>query len=379
MDLSELDSLLQPISDEEPCGPDLEYDPEFGEMERAAQGSSEQQFGDTIVDAEPPEWKQVRKLAESLLGRTKDMRVLTHLARAKLNMEGLIAFQQAIHLLRQYLETFWDSVHPELDHDDNDDPTYRTNTLISYCDEDAILKELKDAPIVSSRAVGQFSLRDVQRAQEGDDSGEDSAVSIDTIEAAFSACEIEEIQATEEATRTTAEDFSAIEQFVTEKVGVGLAVSLAPVRSVLEEMNAFIVEQLERRGVSSGGDEADEASGEEGESEGGGGGGTSSAAGQSQPFQLAGKISSRRDAIKALDAVCEFYEEHEPSSPLPLLIRRAQRLASKSFMEILRDLAPDGLSQAEAISGAISGGAVETSSASASESSSAEASSDDSW
>ena len=34
-----------------------------------------------------------------------------------------------------------------------------------------------------------------------------------------------------------------------------------------------------------------------------------------------------------------------------MLLRRAKRLVSKDFMEILRDLAPDGVDQAERISG----------------------------
>ena len=45
----EIKELLTPISDDEPCGPDLEYDAAFGEMERAAQGKEDQQFGDTVV------------------------------------------------------------------------------------------------------------------------------------------------------------------------------------------------------------------------------------------------------------------------------------------------------------------------------------------
>jgi len=34
-----------------------------------------------------------------------------------------------------------------------------------------------------------------------------------------------------------------------------------------------------------------------------------------------------------------------------LLIRRAQRLMDKNFLEIIRDLAPDGLGQVERIAG----------------------------
>ena len=55
MDPNDLERLLEPISEDQPCGPDLEYDAEFGEMDRAAQPKPEQQFGDTLVAAEPAE------------------------------------------------------------------------------------------------------------------------------------------------------------------------------------------------------------------------------------------------------------------------------------------------------------------------------------
>ena len=63
------------------------------------------------------------------------------------------------------------------------------------------------------------------------------------------------------------------------------------------------------------------------------------------------KTNTREDVIRALDKACRYYESHEPSSPVPLLLKRAKRLVAKDFMEILRDLAPEGVSQAEKISG----------------------------
>jgi type VI secretion system protein ImpA len=49
--------------------------------------------------------------------------------------------------------------------------------------------------------------------------------------------------------------------------------------------------------------------------------------------------------IDALDRICAYYAEHEPSSPLPVLLQRARRLVGKSFIEIIEDVAPDGAGQ----------------------------------
>ena len=63
------------------------------------------------------------------------------------------------------------------------------------------------------------------------------------------------------------------------------------------------------------------------------------------------EVGSREEALHLMELACAYYEQHEPSSPLPLLIRRAQRLADKNFLDILRDLAPDGVHQAQMIAG----------------------------
>jgi type VI secretion system protein ImpA len=52
-----------------------------------------------------------------------------------------------------------------------------------------------------------------------------------------------------------------------------------------------------------------------------------------------------------IDKICAYYERHEPSSPVPMLLMRARRLVDKSFMEILQDLAPEGMGQARQVGG----------------------------
>ncbi len=59
-----------------------EYDADFLAMEQASRGKAEQQFGSTIIPAEPADWNRVEKLATSLLERTKDIRVMLALTHA---------------------------------------------------------------------------------------------------------------------------------------------------------------------------------------------------------------------------------------------------------------------------------------------------------
>jgi type VI secretion system protein ImpA len=52
-----------------------------------------------------------------------------------------------------------------------------------------------------------------------------------------------------------------------------------------------------------------------------------------------------------LDKLCDYFDRNEPSSPVPILLRRAKRLINKSFMDIVRDMASNGVSQVELLRG----------------------------
>ncbi len=77
-----IEDLLAPVSSDSPCGENLEYDADFMAMGQAIQGKAEQQFGDTIIPAEPADWNKVEKLATGLLTRTKDIRVMLALTQS---------------------------------------------------------------------------------------------------------------------------------------------------------------------------------------------------------------------------------------------------------------------------------------------------------
>ncbi|MNP79148.1 hypothetical protein D3C76_1769220 [compost metagenome] len=55
--------------------------------------------------------------------------------------------------------------------------------------------------------------------------------------------------------------------------------------------------------------------------------------------------------LQSLDRLLQYYARHEPSSPLPVLLRRAKNLVNADFATIVRDLIPDGLSQFENLRG----------------------------
>lgn len=340
----DVQALTAPISEDPPSGPDLEYDPASVALEEAARAQPEQQFGDTIVAAAEPDWARVRDLAVGLLERSKDLRAALYLVQALTQGNGLPGLAQGLTLVRELLGAYWDSLHPQLDPDDDLDPTARVNILTSLCDPDRVLRAVRNAPIVRVPGLGGIALRDLQiaRGQVPPPAEDKDVLKLDAIEAAMHALDLDVIKEMMARVRGAVADTAAIEQLLVEKVGVTQAVSLDPLRATLDEIRAFLNEQLVARGEPS-----DASAGARTDEAGAGG----DVGGEAGTQRISGSITCPQDVIDALDKVISYYQVKEPSSPVPLLLMRAKRLVSLGFMDILRDLAPDALAQAANVTG----------------------------
>jgi len=355
----DVEGLLAEVDAESPCGEDLMYDPAYLEMERLAQGTPEQQVGNTIVEAEEPDWREVRKQAIELLGRTKDLRVVVYLTQALTQMEGIPGVRDGLLLLRGMIEQYWETVHPQLDPEDDNDPMERMNILAAF----AAPQEMQETPLsfkllltaslcTSPVFHRSYSLRDIRIAKgdltptAADESPPDSAELIaaftgDKLNADQQAEVVEGLQATATAAVEAAEHVGVIDSLLTQYVGSGKAIDFIPYQGLLEEIGASVNDYLGRTGSAVGPGSTE--GGEEAAAGAGGAGG--------QGPSISGAVQSPEDVLRVLDRICEYYERTEPSSPVPLLLRRAKKLVRKSFFEIIQDLSPDSLRQIEVISG----------------------------
>ena len=338
-------ALLQDLSPGEPCGKNLEDAPEFRILEQKAEGTPERQLGDRIEPAQEPDWNEVRGLAVELSSRTRDLRVLMILTRALLATEGLAGLADGLSLTVGALQNHWETVHPQLDPDDGYDPTQRINILEALNSYDALIRWLIRTPLVESRVLGRFSLRDVQLATGKLKAlpGEPTAPQSAAVDAAFLDCELTDLTASHEAATRGLDELGKLESILTDRVGASQAPNFDPLRSVLREIAAVLRERLNERGALP----LDQAVREAAPSELPPASPTGAPVFQGQP----GAIGSRQDVARVLDLLCDYYARCEPSSPIPLLLQRAKRLVHMDFLEIIRDLAPDGLAQVEVIRG----------------------------
>ncbi|TFW17518.1 type VI secretion system protein TssA, partial [Duganella callida] len=225
--MAELDEFLREIADDAPCGPNLEYDPDFVALETDVLGKPEVQYGDTISAAVPPEWKAIKRSASQLLERSLDLRLVVYLLRANLALQGAAGMTGALGLIERLLDERWDSVHPELDADDNMDPTLRINSLAALNDSATVLKELRDATLVVMPGLGPLTLRTLEiAAGEAPPAEDGDKLAMDTIERAVQDVAPDVLAAAHDALSRAYDSAVNIEALLVRQVGHGNALNL---------------------------------------------------------------------------------------------------------------------------------------------------------
>jgi type VI secretion system protein ImpA len=328
----DLEKLLEPISDGAPSGVNLEYDTDFLTLERVALGRPELQMGGAIRAAEPPDYQAVVRDASALLGRSKDLRIAVLLARALAHLQGFQGLSDGLALVQGLLDRYFATVFPELDPTEGNDPTMRITAIAGLCAAD-VLAALRSRPLLVSRTFGPITLRDLAAAA-GGTVAESARPDQANIEAAFQDTALPEHQHAASVVQAALAHLAAIET-VFQREHAGQGPELAALADILRQAQFALVSRLERRIAAAQPEQAPAS----------GGGATTPAGG------FNGDIRTRADVLRALDKICDYYAEFEPSSPIPLLLRRGKRLVSKNFLDIIRDMAPDGVSQVESIAG----------------------------
>lgn len=346
----DVDALLQAGERSAPCGPNLEYDPGFVELELAVLGKPEVQYGKTIIPAVPPEWKLIKRVATDLLGRSRDLRLAVHLLRANLALHGVGGLADSLGLIERLLEERWDSVHPELDVDDDLDSTLRVNSLAVLADGATVLKDLKDAALLTLPGLGPLSLRvlDIASGELAPSAGQEK-LAVSSIAAALGDIDEATLSAVAGDLHRAYESAVEIEVILVRRVGSAQTINLDALTRALKRGSDFLTSHLagrkgldEQKTVPEDAAVSDEPAHRIPS--------VSTAGSANLPLGNS-EIANRADVLRTIDKILKYYQQYEPSSPVPLLLGRAKRLVPKSFLEIMEDLAPDALANVLTLSG----------------------------
>ncbi len=350
MDMQQIDSWLEALADDV-SGPDLEYDPAYLELVQAASGRPETQFG----PAEPPAWPLTRDLAQALFDRTRDLRVAVLWGRANVQLSGLEGLPATLALLHGLLSRMWDDVHPRPDPDDGD--TFARLSVLGSLDAlEGLLGDVRQAQLVMDRRLGGLRVRDVEvaldRLPPRADELPQSPRQIEGMLADFS-----DLAGLLRATLDTSlTQLKQLQSLMNERFGIDNAVDTKTLRGMLTAVQSLVpAEGAAGDEAAAGADDGD--AGRAGEDDGDGDdvpaqrrAPTGSAAGGRRAAGVI-SIDSRADAVRAIQLICAYLERTEPTNPAQMLLRRAERLIDKNFLQALRDLAPDAVAEVARVLG----------------------------
>lgn len=343
----DIEGLLAEVTPEEPCGADLQYDPAYYQLMRDAEGTPEQVMGDSVIEAQEPDWRAVKSQAIDLFSRTKDLNVAMLLMLSLAVNDGITGLADGLDLLQQLLSRYWEQMYPRLDPEDHNDPTERMNLIGALGAAPGALGDtrryqarVREMPLCRSKRLGAFSYRDIliARGELDRPANMETAPDLALIEGAFSEVELEELQRDAEAASRALKLAQGIDAWIMEHVGAQHAPDISGFIKLLGSIEKVYEEQLARRGV-----------GPAPEPEPGQPAAAGVSAGAGDPIR--GEITSEQDVKVLLAKICQYYELREPSSPIPILLKRAERLVGKNFIELVRDLSPDALSQLKVVAG----------------------------
>ncbi|PHM47469.1 hypothetical protein Xmir_03211 [Xenorhabdus miraniensis] len=350
-----IDALLKPVSAESPCGEDLEYDAEFMELEQSLFGKVEQQFGDITIPAEQPNWAEVEKQSIKLLDRTKDLRVIIALTQSWLEMRGLCGYADGMDLLRQTLERYWEEVWPTLEFEGEYDPLFRLNILAAIEDDSPLTLQVKHSILLKSISK-ELSLQEVFSLLDG------TITEISGYTGGRTRL-VEELKQLGDNPEITAiinirDHLIAILNIIGSKLSEMYAPELS---NLLKNLNK-VIEFCHAPVFQSATHISDKNIPDKGK--------MPDAPTPIPPFaertnsllskNTENKISTywseveannRDEARMLLEKAKDYFLKYEPSHPAPMMIARIQRLIDRDFVDIVYDLAPDGLNQLEIIFG----------------------------
>ncbi|MDR2164489.1 MAG: type VI secretion system ImpA family N-terminal domain-containing protein [Zoogloeaceae bacterium] len=154
---------LAALSEAEPCGPNLEYDPEYVALQARMIPKGSAQYGDFVKTPEEPNWGEIERECRQILLRSRDIAILLLLLRCRIHLFQACGLREVLEILLGWLERYPDHIHPQLVIDGERDPTVRANALLALVDPEGVLGDLRETVLAKS-SVMRLQIRDVERS-----------------------------------------------------------------------------------------------------------------------------------------------------------------------------------------------------------------------
>jgi type VI secretion system protein ImpA len=339
-------ALAAPLSQDDPCGPDLDLDGDLDYMNFMARAEGlmpaayfarddegKLTLYDRARDHQPIDFAAELAQTARFLALSRDIRLFALAARLNALNRDFAGFCDCVAAVSTLISERWDTVHPRAE---AGDLTARMIALQTFDDMPTVILPLQHIALATSRRYGAIAYRnkmvaanEVATADEGE-----TPMSATTIAAALDDADLPTLIATRDRVAALRDALGRISAVAIEQTSRSQAVSFDRLGPLAQGMFAFLDGAIGRRDPS-----AKAAAGPAAAAAPAGGDSATGEGAVAEPRPV-GPVASVRQAAAALAAAGAYFMRAEPSNPAIPVIRQAEQLIGKSFSDVIRILFP---------------------------------------
>lgn len=253
--------ILTPLSEESPSGEHLYYEPVYDEIKEARRFDEDLDQGDWAHERKVADWHKVITLTSSTLeDKSKDIQLAVWLMEACARKYGFEGLEVGLQVTSGLLNTFWETLHPEIEEDD--DLEWRENTLSVL--NDKFLSTIKSIPITDPETSNGYSWfkwqesvaigddasvqNDIERKKSRAAAIADGKISVEMFSEAVSATPKSFYTEIDTAITTCLAEFTTLDETCDTKFG-NQAPALSNFKTCLEECQSLITRLLKEKRI----------------------------------------------------------------------------------------------------------------------------------
>lgn len=322
--LLDFETLLQPITGDNPCGVKLPHEIK-SKLEEARREDNPDDYEED--DARRPatlrqaDWPGIIRLGcETITDKSKDLLVAARITEALVKQHRFAGLRDGLRLLRELVETHWDHLYPAVEDGDLEPrlaPLYWLDQPVLGARFPSVIRL---APLVAEAGAtfSWYDWRPPLDALKGE-------VSREEVEKAIRAAPLDKCEETLTLLGESIEEMDRLTGTLDQRVGreaPGLIALRQAVSDCQMLMTQIVAQKRPADGVKSDRSE-----------DGKNGAGSSDAASRT--------VTTRAEAYRQLRRAADVLQQLEPHSPIPYLVKRAVELGELPFPQLIRRLVRD--------------------------------------
>jgi type VI secretion system protein ImpA len=337
-----IENLLVNISDEQPAGVDLQANPtpEYIVIKKTRMLARKQErealaTGD-YATKDLKDWLIIVDLAQTILQQeSKDLNVSAWLVEALIRINGFEGFNKGLELVLGLVTNYWDTLHPMPDEEGVQSRISPLTGLFGAESEGALVAQINSVPLIKTnnlsialwqyqQSVSNANVTDPDKIKRNKKHG---VIALNEIKAELHVLNISALTETKTTVEACLDILNKLFVKLNELTGrqdlISLSYAKNSLQSCLDVVNSFIQEiqpvQVKDVSVNQSGEVHVEAL-----------------------LNLKScQVKSKQEACDQLSAIALYFENNEPHSPVPYLLKRAVRWSNLTLPELLMEIMPN--------------------------------------